>query len=124
MEKKDIQNQQDIKILVNQFYNKVQQDEMLAPIFDEKICDWESHLHIMYSFWNSILLGDDSYRGQPLFKHVNLKIEAVHFKRWLELFYRTLDDNFEGPIVDLAKERSESIANVFYKRIIHIRSKQ
>lgn len=122
MQKTDIQNVKDIEMFVNNFYEKVRDDELLAPVFNAKIKNWESHLIIMYKFWGSILLAEESYRGQPFFKHVNLPIEAEHFERWLQLFYETISEHFEGSTADLAIVRAEAIAHIFYSRIVHIRS--
>ncbi len=46
--KKDIESREDIELLVNQFYNKVNQDTLLAPVFSH--VDWPNHLPIMYNF--------------------------------------------------------------------------
>ncbi|MGC1244127.1 MAG: group III truncated hemoglobin, partial [Chryseosolibacter sp.] len=59
--KHDIINREDIKLLVDSFYEKVQADALLAPVFNH--VDWPHHLPIMYNFWSSMLLGDQSYRG-------------------------------------------------------------
>jgi hemoglobin len=52
----------------------------------------------MYSFWSSILLGEESYTGRPFPKHLPLPIKQKHFDRWLELFHQTINDNFEGKL--------------------------
>ena len=64
--KNDITNRDDIKLLVDDFYKKVQADELLGPVFSH--VNWPHHLPIMYDFWSSMLLGDQSYRGNPLQK--------------------------------------------------------
>ena len=51
-EKKDILSLDDVKLLVDTFYTRVRADELLGPIFDERIQDrWERHLDLMYRFW-------------------------------------------------------------------------
>lgn len=48
----DIITIDDIKHLVNSFYDKVRQDDLLADIFNNKIEDrWPIHLEKMYRFW-------------------------------------------------------------------------
>ena len=55
--KKEIENLEDIKLLVDGFYYSVRKDELLSPIFNEIIGDkWPEHLEKMYRFWQSILL--------------------------------------------------------------------
>ncbi len=109
--KKDIESRADIELLVNQFYNKVNQDALLAPIFSH--VDWPHHLPIMYNFWSAMLLGDQSYQGNPFQKHIGLTIQTDHFDRWLQLFTETVDENFSGFKADETKSRAQSIASVW-----------
>lgn len=113
--KSDINNREDIQVLVNEFYTKVQADPLLAPVFSH--VDWPHHLPIMYNFWSSMLLGDQSYRGNPLQKHLPLPIEPQHFQQWLKLFRETVDDNFFGEKAEEVKMRAESIAGIFQIRM-------
>lgn len=81
-----------INLLVRAFYAKVRMDPMLGPIFDERISDWESHLRRMCAFWSSVALMSGAYHGQPMEKHLKLRIDARHFDRWLTLFEDTAHD--------------------------------
>ncbi len=107
----DIATQEDVKHLVDSFYKKVREDTLLSPAFAN--VDWPQHLPIMYSFWASVLLGDMSYNGSPLSKHTGLPINRDHFTRWLELFTETVNSEFAGPVADEAKNRAQTIANLF-----------
>ena len=113
--KNDITTREDIKLLVDGFYGKVQQDELLGPVFSH--VNWPHHLPTMYDFWSSMLLGDQSYRGNPLQKHLPLPIESRHFDQWLQLFKETVDENFEGEKADEVKMRAHSIAGIFQVRM-------
>ena len=113
--KSDINNREDIQVLVNEFYTKVQADPLLGPVFSH--VDWPHHLPIMYNFWSSMLLGDQSYRGNPLQKHLPLPIEPQHFQQWLKLFRETVDNNFSGEKAEEVKMRAESIAGIFQIRM-------
>ncbi len=75
-----------IERLVRGFYAKVRSDPVLAPIFDARIRDWESHLARMCAFWSSVALMSGRYHGTPMVKHMPLPVDAGHFDRWLELF--------------------------------------
>lgn len=112
--KKDIENEEDIKLLVDTFYDSVIQDNLLGPIFNDfaKV-DWTSHLPVMYSFWNTVLLGSMSYKGQPFPKHLSLPIKAIHFSRWVELFNSAVDTLYSGVKAEEAKQKASSIAHVF-----------
>jgi hemoglobin len=115
---KTIESKEDIIVLVDTFYEKVNKDELLSPIFNEiaKV-HWESHMPTMYAFWSSILLGDTSYSGRPFPKHLPLPIKQKHFNRWLELFHLTVDENFEGGLALEAKNRASNIAEIFSFKI-------
>jgi hemoglobin len=97
--------------MVNSFYDKVKVDPLLGPVFSH--VDWPNHLPIMYNFWSSMLLGDRSYAGNPLQKHLPLKINTQHFERWLQLFKATIDENFAGEKANETKMRAESMAAIF-----------
>ncbi len=111
----DILARVDIELLVNQFYDKVKHDALLAPVF--RHVDWPHHLPIMYNFWSSMLLGDQSYVGNPFQKHIQLAIDATHFNRWIELFTETVDDHFTGFKAEEVKSRARNIAGVFQHKM-------
>lgn len=107
----DIETREHVVLMVNSFYDKVKTDPLLGPVFAQ--VDWPNHLPIMHNFWSSMLLGDRSYFGNPLQKHLPLKINARHFERWLQLFKATVDDHFKGDKAEETKMRAESIAAIF-----------
>jgi len=111
----DISNGEDIVLLVNSFYSKVKDDELLAPKF--RHLDWEKHLPTMYNFWSSMLLGDQRYQGNPFEKHLSLSIDSSHFDRWLKLFTQTVDEHFAGTKAVETKSRAQSIAGVWQHKM-------
>lgn len=116
--KKDIQNMEDIKILVDNFYYKIKQDEILSPVFTTKIGeDWQPHLDKMYLFWNAALFGVRGYVGNPFLKHSTLPINLELITRWLGHFNETCDHHFEGEFTENAKWRASIMANVFLTKI-------
>ncbi len=114
---KAIQNIDDIKVFVDEFYLKVRQDDLLGPIFESRIQDWPQHLRKMYNFWNAVLFQARDYNGNPFAHHVTLPVDLEHFERWIELFYETLDEHFTGEVVQHAKVRAAAIANTFYSKM-------
>lgn len=112
--KTDIRHEEDIKYMVDSFYDLVNQDPMLSPVFnDHAQVNWAHHLPIMYRFWSSILLGTSSYNGQPFPKHAFLPVQKEHFDRWMVLFVQNIDALFEGPIAEMSKARAVNMARVF-----------
>lgn len=114
----DIATEQDIKVLVDSFYQKVNVDELLSPIFNDLAqVNWEAHLPTMYKFWGSLLLRNNTYQGQPWPKHAVLPVNTAHFSRWLELFKQTVDEHFAGPKAVEIKNIAASIADTFQNRM-------
>lgn len=109
--KTDIKTRADVKLLVDSFYDKVKADALLGPVFAH--VNWPHHLPVMYNFWSSVLFGDMTYSGNPLAKHLHLKIGKEHFVRWLELFMATVNENFEGFNASEAKSRARTVADLF-----------
>lgn len=99
-----------IERLVRSFYLRVQEDELLGPVFNERIVDWEPHLQRMFSFWHSVTLMSGTYKGQPMEKHLPLPVDANHFDRWLELFEETARDTCEPKAADHFVSRARMIA--------------
>ena len=116
--KRDIENEEDIKVLVDTFYDHVNNDDLLDPIFNgfAKI-DWDHHLPLMYNFWSTVLFGSMTYKGQPFPKHMKLPIYKEHFTRWIELFVKTVDEVYEGARAEEIKQKALSIAQVFQMRL-------
>lgn len=119
----DIATLEDIKLLVNTFYAKVQTDDFIGPIFNRKIGNrWPEHLQKMYRFWQTILLKVHSYSGSPFPPHKHLPIDKAHFDRWMEIFIATVDSLFQGTIADEAKLRAKNIAEMFTYKINYFRN--
>ncbi|GAA4389922.1 group III truncated hemoglobin [Hymenobacter koreensis] len=114
----DICTEADIKVLVDTFYNKVNQDELLGPVFNSIAqVYWPTHLLTMYDFWSSVLFGTARYKGRPFPKHMALPLEAEHFQRWLKLFFATVEEKFFGPKAEEAKGKALNIATMFEYRM-------
>ena len=81
-----------IERVIRAFYQRVQQDPVIGPVFAARIVEWEPHLQQMFAFWSSVTLMSGRYHGQPMQKHLPLPIDGRHFDRWLELFEQTARD--------------------------------
>ena len=117
--KHDIAHTDDIKLLVDTFYENVQQDALLVPVFAQRITGdkWPIHLEKMYRFWGTLLLQTQNYNGSPFDKHVGLGIGFPHFEQWVALFGKTVDALFEGEVATLAKERANNIGLIFSHKL-------
>ena len=116
--KSDIGHIEDIKLLVNTFYGKVRQNDLLKDIFNNKIEDrWPDHLEKMYRFWQTVLLEEHTYNGSPFLPHAGLPVAKEHFDAWLELFYQTVDELFVGEKAERAKWQGGRMAEMFQHKI-------
>tara|TARA_R110002111_G_scaffold176733_2_gene242257 strand:+ start:186 stop:560 length:375 start_codon:yes stop_codon:yes gene_type:complete len=119
---KEITSSEDIQLMVNEFYGKVQEDELLGPIFEKVVNgNWDAHLEKMYGFWETIVFNVKKYTGSPFQKHIPLSIEAKHFERWLALFHATIDEHFEGQHAEEIKKRSTQMGLMFEYKLKHIK---
>ena len=81
-----------IERLIRAFYQRVQKDPVIGPVFTAKISHWEPHLQQMFAFWSSVALMSGRYHGTPMVKHMPLPVDAAHFDRWLDLFEATANE--------------------------------
>jgi len=97
--------------LVDQFYAKVRQDDILGPIFDSRIDNWDEHLTKLRAFWSSVVLMTGRYKGQPMPVHAAIsEITDAHFERWLSLFAETAKAVCPPEAAALFIDRSRRIA--------------
>ncbi|MEQ8624957.1 MAG: group III truncated hemoglobin [Vicingaceae bacterium] len=123
MVKTEITTLVDIKTLVDKFYEKVRNDELLKDIFNDRIQGkWPKHLEKMYRFWQTVLLDEHTYSGSPFLPHASMPIEIEHFNRWIELFGKTLDENFNGEKAKEALKRAKMMAAMFHHKIEHYKN--
>jgi hemoglobin len=121
--KHDIATESDIRLLIDTFYDKVKEDDVIGYIFNDIAnVDWAHHLPKMYAFWSFILLGADSYQGNPMqvhrALHEKVRLTEAHFDRWLSLFHATVDELFEGALADEAKNRSKLIVLTWMPKFV------
>ncbi len=118
--KKDITDRNDIEALVNLFYTKVKNDDILKHFF--KKVSWEKHLNVMYNFWENAIFYTGSYVGNPMNVHQHLHqkmpLSELDFERWIYLFMESTDELFTGEKAKLIKHRAISIATVMKLKII------
>ena len=119
--KPDILSLDDIKLLVNTFYDAAKKDDLIGPVFNEKVKDWDRHLNIMYTFWETVILDAYSYKGSPFNQHKDLPVNKTHFDRWVQLFSKIVDENFSGTNAENAKQRAQQLATVFWSKMEYLR---
>ncbi|WP_203258161.1 group III truncated hemoglobin [Hyunsoonleella ulvae] len=127
MERRDIKTREDVFLLVETFYLKVRRNEILAPFFNETISDWDAHLDHLTTFWESSLFLKTRYMGDPLMAHIavdqtfNHSISELHFGIWLNLWFETINELFEGDYAENAKRRARKMATFIHLKIFEAR---
>jgi hemoglobin len=131
--KHDINSRNDVYLLVSSFYKKVRADAVLGPFFNKVIKDWDAHLEKLTTFWESSLFMtrklEHRYKGDPLQAHVkvdkdhNHSITELHFGLWLNLWFQTIDELFEGEVAENAKRRARKMGSFLYLKIFEARTK-
>lgn len=107
--------------LVHRFYDRIRADEVLGPIFGERVADWDAHLAKMVAFWSSVALMTGRYHGRPVPAHTPLPVDASHFERWLGLFRATAREVCTPAGASHVIERAERIARSLHAAIELVR---
>ena len=102
-------------------------DQILQHFF-LSIQDWDAHYERLTTFWESSLFLKTKYLGNPLDVHVKVdrdndqSITQEHFGQWLNLWYETIDELFEGEVARVAKNRARKMSTFLYLKIFEARS--
>ena len=121
---KDITDRKDIVKIVISFYEKVQVDKIIGPLFALRIEkeNWAKHLERMTDFWDTVLFGTPGYRGNPFVHHISLGINEVHFDRWISLFNSVIESSFTGPKASEALLRAKKMRELFEMKLDRIKT--
>lgn len=117
--KSDIRNRDDLSKLIHSFYTKIRANEEIGHFFNETILDWDAHLEKLTDFWENNLFGVRKYYGNPILAHVEVDEKFGHsvtpnvFGLWLNLWFETLEELFEGENTETLKFRARKMGTVF-----------
>ena len=122
----DIQNQDDLYVLVNEFYKKLLADDAISYIFTDVVkIKISAHLPILVTFWSQAILGTGGYTNNLTQIHldVNTKeyLSPELFKIWLNHFYQTVDENFKGDKAEQIKIQALNISTIMQIKIANTR---
>ena len=101
--------------LVHRFYAKVRQDDLLGPVFNAAVHDWDEHLEKLSAFWSSVMLTSGRYKGNPMAAHLKHGevIRPPMFERWLQLWgetaRETLTERAAAGVLTKAERIAESL---------------
>ena len=111
---RSVVTEREIRLMVERFYGRVQDDDLLFPVFDRLLTHgWDAHVDRMVDFWASILLGARRFQGDPVARHRAIhELGPQHFDRWLLLFGEVLDDTFPEHIAKDILWRAQRMRHV------------
>ncbi|WP_343588735.1 group III truncated hemoglobin [Flavobacterium sp.] len=128
--KKQIENRTDVSFLVHQFYTKIRADREIGFYFNEIISDWDAHLEKLTDFWETNLFGVRKYKGNPhevhneVDAHFDEKITPNEFGIWLNHWFQTINEHFEGENADTLKRRAQKMSTFLYMSMFQHRQKE
>lgn len=128
--KKQIENRADVSFLVHQFYAKIRADKEIGFYFNEMISDWDAHLEKLTDFWETNLFGVRKYKGNPhavhneVDAHFDEKITPNEFGIWLNHWFQTIDEHFEGENAETLKRRARKMSTFLYMSMFQHRQKE
>ena len=110
--------QENIKTLMDTFYDAIRKDKDLGPIFHASIgtdaIAWENHKEKIARFWRQMILGENVFNGQPLKKHIELPpFPREFFDQWLKLFSVSLSQIYIPEVANEFLSKAQMIAQRF-----------
>lgn len=123
---RDIETKEDITFLMDAFYTKMLDDEVVGYIFTEVTqLDLEKHLPSLTNFWENMLLTQNEYKKNVMDIHIQLnakeKLLPLHFSRWLELLTETVKSNFKGDKAERMLNSARNIADLMQYKLTQIK---
>ena len=119
---KDIQTQQDLYLLVDQFYKKLLSDKSISYIFTDIVkIKIEEHLPILVTFWSQMILGTGGYTNN--LTDIHLKVDKLShlsselFEIWLMHFNSNVNELFEGENDNKVMAQAQQLAMIMQIKI-------
>lgn len=126
-DKTDLLSKNDIFQLVLAFYQEVKADQMLGPVFNTIVEDWDEHHDLITNFWAKNLFGEAGYQGNPLTAHQQVdrkmafQMSTAHFGQWLLLWFQTIDRLFAGKNAETLKRRARKMSTFLFLKVAEAR---
>lgn len=121
----DIESRDDLFKIVDLFYQKLFNDKDVQHFFVEfkEPENLKKHLMILVDFWDNVLFHSGTYAKNAMQPHVeknkSMPFTEIHFEKWIELLFASIDEQFKGLNAEVMKSRAKSIATVMQIRILH-----
>jgi hemoglobin len=119
---KDIETQDDLYFLVDNFYQRLLSDSSISYIFTDVVkIKLEEHLPILVTFWSQAIFDTGGYFKNLTKIHLDInekeKLTPEIFTIWLNHFNAAVDNNFIGNNAEKIKTQALSLATVMQIKI-------
>ncbi|MDH4402866.1 MAG: group III truncated hemoglobin [Flavobacterium sp.] len=119
---KDIETQDDLYFLVDNFYQRLLSDSSISYIFTDVVkIKLEEHLPILVTFWSQAIFDTGGYFNNLTKIHLDInekeKLTPEIFTIWLNHFNAAVDNNFIGNNAEKIKTQALSLATVMQIKI-------
>ncbi len=98
-----------LRTLLTDFYARARVDDLLGPVFETHVEDWEAHLDRVTAFWVTLLGGGAVWRGHLNEVHAGLGLRGLHLARWLALFGDSARAHLSPGAAALLTSRAEAM---------------
>lgn len=120
-------NKENLIILMTNFYEKVADDEVLAPYFFEELGEdlqseeWIDHIELLANFWLHKINGEDTYFGNFIGAHAKMRhIHKEAYTDWLNLFSESADEIYTPEVSEIFKKKAFQFVRQFLTTNIKI----
>jgi hemoglobin len=118
----DIQTQDDLYKIVDDFYKKLLSDDAISYIFTDVVkVKLEEHLPILVTFWSQSILGTGGYFNNLTQIHLDLNAKSYLSKElfdiWLNHFETAINENFQGINCERMKNQAHNLSTIMQIKI-------
>ena len=122
MTARDIETRADCERLVRAFYGRAFEDPIIGFLFtDVAKLDLEAHVPRITSFWETILLGAQSYGGGAFRPHAALHAKAplrrAHFDQWVNCGRARSTSCSPASAPSWRRRHAVRVARAFHQRV-------
>lgn len=117
------ENEAAVRGCVRAFYDVARTDDLLGPVFNGAIRDWDGHLSTMDDFWSAALLGTERYRRAPFPPHLKLDMGQEHFDRWRDLWVEAAQSSLTAELAERAASMGASMAHCWGRAFVSMKAR-
>ncbi len=111
-----------IRACVRALYDLARVDDLLGPVFNGAIRNWEKHLAMMDDFWSGALTGTGRYQAAPFPPHLKLEMTQDHFDRWRDLWIPAAQKHLPEPLRSKAVSAGEHMSHCWGRAFVQMKS--